>query len=102
MWGMGKFIVLIYCAQIDYDCLLSDPLILDNMEDKEIMHISFRFEPSWIMRADFLVKVDEIWNEPDTTIDSLDVMQTKLKKVSKYLRCHGRNLREQVLKNIAK
>lgn len=75
--------------------LVSDhnPLILDTMEEREPCHKSFRFETSWIGGEDFLEKVEKIWNEPIVAKDSLDVMQKKLKKVSKYLKGWGRNLR---------
>lgn len=70
-----------------------NPLILNTNEVvSPKIKKDFHFDISWLKDERFLPKVAELWNQPVTKTDIVDVINVKLKKVKKYFKGWGSNL----------
>jgi hypothetical protein len=62
-----------------------NPIILDTLENREQNSRNFKFEKSWLKEDGFLERVEKIWEQPVHAINSLEIVQIKLKKSKKLL-----------------
>jgi hypothetical protein len=75
-----------------------NPIIVDTKEVMEIKSREFRFEKSWLLHPDFQLRVEKAWNSPVSSIDSISVIQEKIKKVKNSLKGWGANVRGDSLR----
>jgi hypothetical protein len=75
-----------------------NPIILDTHEKSEPKSREFRFEKSWIKHPEFLCRVEKAWNSPVSGLDSISIVQEKLKKVKHSLKGWGANIRGDSIK----
>lgn len=70
-----------------------NPLLLNsNVGPPKLKKKEFHFDLAWLKNEDFLPKVAEIWNQPVTKDNVVDVINIKLKKIKKYFKGWGSHL----------
>lgn len=67
-----------------------NPLVLDTGDNIVLpKKRSVKFDKNWLNNEDFLLKVADIWKQPVSSSDPIDVLNIKLKRVKKYFKGWG-------------
>jgi mannosylglycoprotein endo-beta-mannosidase len=70
-----------------------NPLVLDTGDNIVLSkRRCFKFDNNWLNNDDFLLKVADIWKQPVSNSDPIDVLNIKLKRVKRYFKGWGSNL----------
>ena len=68
-------------------------LILQSGENMvSVRKWEFKFNNSWLKNPDFLPLIQSLWMQPVNSLDPIDVLNIKLKRVKKYLKGWGANI----------
>lgn len=75
-----------------------NPLILSCGPPRNLSHIQFKFDLSWLNNPEFFTLVEKIWSKPCRATTAIDKIQQKIKMIKQFFKGWGFNLQGELRK----